>query len=202
MEGFSNPFSSLTSSSSFKPSENFTPIGGTSSAGGLVGGIIGAIGNIIIGGLNYSLQKKQYEWQKRAWKQQMAREDNAMQRRVLDLQNAGLNPVLAAGGSGAGSSGAPQISAPNLQLDLAEQALMVMNLVQGQKNIAKTVAETQLLNKQKSLTSANAQKQWQDNKINRESGTVSSPSPYGSMYRDTRSVFEKLLDKIMNKKTK
>lgn len=179
-----------------KPKTSYST--GTSSAGGLIGGIISAIGSIIIGGLNYSLKKKQYEWQKKAWNQQMAREDNAMQRRVLDLQNAGLSPVLAAGGSGASASTAPQIQAPQLEMNMAEQAMMVMSLLQGQKNIAKTEAETQMIRAQTGLTGQNIQKQKWDNKLNRQYGTPSNPSMPGSIYRDAASTFDTWFNKMKN----
>ncbi len=68
---------------------------------------LGFISNAVTNGLNFQLQKNNLSYQKDLQKVMMAREDNAVQRRVADLKNAGLSPTLAAGS--AASSG-PVIS--------------------------------------------------------------------------------------------
>lgn len=185
MNSFKTGFTSPTTS--IGPKYTFGDSGAGGAAGGLIGGIISAIGNIIIGGLNYSLKKKQNAWERNAWKVQMAREDNAMQRRVLDLQMAGLSPTLAAGGSGAGASSAPTQQAPTLDMNLSQDAQLIISMLQGQKNIAKTEAEVQLLKQQKNLTRANAEKQAWDNTINKTYGYPSDPSVFGKPLRDLQT---------------
>ena len=82
--------------------------------------------------LNYLLQKNNLAYQKDLQKIMMAREDNAVQRRVKDLEAAGLSPTLAAGSA---ASAGPVIgtTAPqklsNLQgyMALAQVGTMIAN---------------------------------------------------------------------------
>ena len=103
---------------------------------------------------NYQFVKdsylKNFEYQKNLQQQIFGREDNAVQRRVADLQKAGLSKTLAAGdGAGAGtaistspfSGSAPQRS----PVDLISTALQ---LSQAQAQIRKTNAETENLLKE------------------------------------------------------
>ncbi len=98
---------------------------------------------------NYQFMKDSYlnnfEYQKNLQQQIFAREDNAVQRRALDLQKAGLSKTLAVGGgAGAGtaistspfSGSAPQRS----PVDLISAG---MNMAQGLAGIRKVQAETE-----------------------------------------------------------
>lgn len=98
---------------------------------------------------NYNFNKESYlknfEYQKELQQQIFSREDNAVQRRVSDLQSAGLSKTLAAGdGAGAGSvvsTSSSSLSAPQRsQVDLISSAL---NFAEAQASIKKINAEAE-----------------------------------------------------------
>ena len=74
-------------------------------------GLVNAGVNYNIGQKNFNLQKDNLAYQKEMQQQSWARDDNAIQRRLKDLQAAGLSPTLAAG-SAASNAGVVSTSAP------------------------------------------------------------------------------------------
>lgn len=132
-----------------------------------IGGLVQTIGNGIINNKNLKHQKEVFNWQKsqQAWANQFAkdqfeyqkqqndlmrqREDTAVQRRYKDLQQAGLNPLSAAGGQSASSQatsgssmagGNANATAPQMAgiegLDNIFQG--VMNIMTQRQNIAQS----------------------------------------------------------------
>lgn len=94
--------------------------------------------------LNYELQKENLEYQKWAQQHTWEREDNAIQRRVADLQAAGLSPVLAAG-SAAQTSQPIATTAPERKYRDPSAAIMnAINIMTQGVNIRRTAAEAEL----------------------------------------------------------
>lgn len=109
--------------------------------------IMGIIGGIVNSGISIDQYTRSMHATKNAnfySKQlallQMLREDNAVQRRVKDLQKAGLSPTLAAGSAAQSSQGIP---IKPFQHDLDLQSSMMSGL-----NMANAVAQIKLANKQ------------------------------------------------------
>ena len=103
--------------------------------------------NLLTGYLNYKNQKDTLNWQKDTQRDIFAREDTSIARRVADLKASGLSPVLAAG-QGAGTGGTVSVTPP--QLNLGDNALVAMNLMKQEADIAKTEAEKEYIELQKS----------------------------------------------------
>lgn len=110
---------------------------------GDVGGLVGAVGGVGIGLLNYGEQKEMNTWQRHAYEHSLRREDTAVQRRAADLRAAGLSPVLAAG---QGASTMPPISltAPKLDVNPSELASAAMNMMLQDAEIGRTKAQEKL----------------------------------------------------------
>lgn len=138
-----------------------------------VGSTLGAIGNTIIGGLNYAAQKKtneknlalqreQFEYQKALQQEIFNREDSAVQRKVQDLVKSGLNPLLASGGgASAGSSvGMVQMggqTAPQLNMDLQGSVDSIYNSLKTKQDIATSKIQRALIGTQIASEAAKAQ---------------------------------------------
>ena len=116
----------------------------TAAAVGL--GAAGVAGNLVGSVLNYNAQKDNLAWQKDVQRDIFAREDTSIARRVADLKNSGLSPVLAAG-QGAGTGGVVSTNAP--QLDLPDTSMMAINMLKQEADISATRAQEEYTNLQK-----------------------------------------------------
>jgi len=77
----------------------------------LIGGGLNAASGYYNNERNIAMQRETNEMNERLMRENWAREDNAVSRRVMDLKNAGLSPVLAAG-SAAQSSAPIKMDSP------------------------------------------------------------------------------------------
>lgn len=114
-----------------------------------IAGAASGIGGLVLGGVNLGYQKEQQDWERAKLSESWSREDNAMQRRVADLKAAGLSPVLAAGGSGAGVSGPIHSNAPQVDTSLAkvplQMAQQLLELDARRVQVDQTKAQTDLI---------------------------------------------------------
>lgn len=119
-----------------------------STVGGIMSGL-GTIANAGIGIANYYQQAKQMAYERQVQMVSWAREDDAVQRRVKDLQAAGLSPVLAAG-SAAGSGPVVQTHAPQMSAmpDMSQTAKTYMDLITQKQQIAMSEQQMQMIEKQ------------------------------------------------------
>lgn len=148
-----------------------------------LGGIFQAVGDSIIGGLNYAEQKKyneqmlalnreQFDYQKYVQQQTWQREDNAVQRRAEDLTKAGMNRLMAGGQSASaggvvptgsltqGAGGAPQ-------LQTSDALNMIMNALSTKQNIAQSKAQEDLLREEARNVNQNTKVQSEQEKKTR-----------------------------------
>lgn len=200
------------------------------SAGGVLSGL-GTIANAGIGIANYYQQAKLMDYERQVQMVSWAREDDAVQRRVRDLQAAGLSPVLAAG-SAASSGPVVQTHAPQMSPvpDMSEVAKTVMSLITADKNNSQTEQQTELIKKQQEKTQSdveinqynklriaseialNAEKQKAEQYLNRIrfvdaknaelTGIGGNSSSYGKMFRDFVGAENQLYGAAQNFKRK
>lgn len=122
-------------------------IGGASAGGVGLGGMMGL--SAATTAYNIYQQERQYKYEKGLQNKIFNREDNAVQRRVADLQAAGLSPVLAAG-QAASAGSTISVDTPRAD-DLAGKWA---GLIQMKQNIAQSNAQVELLKQQKDLAYA------------------------------------------------
>lgn len=125
----------------------------------MFGGVLAGIGSVVnaatqedINRQNIAFQQDTNARNEALMRESWAREDNAVQRRAADLQAAGMNPLLAAGG--AASSSAPvRLSAPDAGVNPGF-GNVASNAIAGALDMQR-LAQTQ---SQTELTQANARK--------------------------------------------
>lgn len=182
---------------------------------GIIGGVLQGIGTITDAALDYDAQQKQLEFEKSQLRYQkqlqnilMSREDSAMQRRVIDLQAAGLSPVLAAGGSGA--SAGPVVStvtptAPKFQTGLSSTVNNVLSILKQKADISATTAQQEFLEAQRkkaiadtNLTNVKTYQAGMDATLQAKSGTTSSGTLANTLQNAQGMILNKLSIKDPN----
>lgn len=104
-----------------------------------------------IAGQNLQFQRDNLAYQQAIQQMIFQREDNSMQRRVEDLRNAGLSPVLAAGGGGSSAGSVVGTTAPMKEMPRTQknvlgkviQAFQIANMYQGLLQTSAQIALTQ-----------------------------------------------------------
>lgn len=112
-----------------------------------------------VAGENLEFQRENLAYQKDLQAQVFSREDNAIQRRVKDLQAAGLSPTLAAG-SAAGAGSIVSTQAPQRQYvpryDASQAGKVALDMIQMQQSVEQSKKQTELIDKQVARADADA----------------------------------------------
>lgn len=149
---------------------------------------------------NFDFQQEQYEYEKGLQEQIFAREDNAVQRRALDLEKAGLSKTLAAG-SGANAGAAVSVSAPQNEFNGAE--LSILSVLNDMYNNTRQTSSNMALNEaQVNLFNSQAEQQRLNNLFDSVFESSERAVSLGKNIADTQYIREGLLpeakQKIMN----
>ena len=165
--------------------------------------MLGAIGGAIAGASalgsigNTFMQWQNLQYQKDLQKKLFRREDDSVQRRVEDLKNAGMSPVLAAG---QGASAGPAISTKPPQSDITER---IMNAIMMKQNIAQSNAQIDLANAQKKLALNSASKVYQEKRYAEHEANffqgkpfIKNMSQFGKMASEIDSVMKWIKDQV------
>ena len=176
------------------------------------GSLISSIGGLILGGESNKIEQANFDWQKSIDRRNFAyeqenqsyqrglqqtmfdREDSAVQRRAADLEAAGMSKVLAAG---QGAQAGPVVNSTAPQQHAAQRGISgkvaQMQAITGFANIAKTMAETSLIESQ--AESAKAQSRFDIRRTNEILGYDDKSKRQGVGYFESLADSEKLTAK-------
>lgn len=114
----------------------------------------------LTGAANLQSQESHQDWMRHVQEREWERQDTAWTRQVQDMKNAGLNPILAAGGAGAPTGAVEQPSAPQRsgsKLEaLMNKAQFAMQMKSGAANLKNLAGQFSLMHAQSNRETAQA----------------------------------------------